>query len=308
MQSYIGNGAYCYANSTAMLLAAQGEEVSPALIEVLTGVGLGAMWLPDAPTLLLSAFAPDVGISAALAMLGFAVTEQAFAEDAPLPLAALRAALAVGPVVLGPLDMGELTYMPEHDGLHGVDHYVYAYALEDSELVLHDPAEFPCVRLGLAALERAWRAERIAYRRGAFRFWRAPRRLHHPDSATLHTAALVHFRQIYPDSQQAASVGMVMGPQAIHAAAQCFTDGTPPAALVGALSHFTLPVGAKRALDYAAFFQSFASSLAEQKWQQAQILGAAQTAVTGGDWPRVATMLRALAQSEARFAEAMARE
>ena len=33
---------YCYANSTAMLLASAGETVSPRLIEVLSGVGLGA--------------------------------------------------------------------------------------------------------------------------------------------------------------------------------------------------------------------------------------------------------------------------
>src|SRR3712207_1485674 len=32
---YVGSGHYCYANVTAMLLASAGEQVAPALIEVL---------------------------------------------------------------------------------------------------------------------------------------------------------------------------------------------------------------------------------------------------------------------------------
>ena len=38
MISYIGNGDYCYANATAMLLTANGENVSPSRIEGLCGV------------------------------------------------------------------------------------------------------------------------------------------------------------------------------------------------------------------------------------------------------------------------------
>lgn len=40
---YIGNGHYCYSNSAAMFLSSIGENVSPQLVEILTGVGLGAM-------------------------------------------------------------------------------------------------------------------------------------------------------------------------------------------------------------------------------------------------------------------------
>lgn len=42
MSVYYGNGAYCYANSASMLLSTIGEEISPSLIEVLTGFSLGA--------------------------------------------------------------------------------------------------------------------------------------------------------------------------------------------------------------------------------------------------------------------------
>ena len=42
--AYIGNGHYCYANVTAMLLASVGETVPPGQVEVLSGAGLGAAW------------------------------------------------------------------------------------------------------------------------------------------------------------------------------------------------------------------------------------------------------------------------
>lgn len=42
MIPYIGNALYCFADSTAMLLASIGENISSSRIEVLTGVGLGA--------------------------------------------------------------------------------------------------------------------------------------------------------------------------------------------------------------------------------------------------------------------------
>ncbi len=84
MTRYIGNGPYCYANSTAMLLATAGDRVDPSLIEVLTGVGLGAFWLDDSKRLISSnpATPPDVGISHALTLLGFEFIEQASPKTA----------------------------------------------------------------------------------------------------------------------------------------------------------------------------------------------------------------------------------
>lgn len=65
---YIGNGHYCYSNSTAMLLSSIGENVSPQIVEVLSGVGLGAM-IEKERTLFLSMRDPDDGINYALTSL-----------------------------------------------------------------------------------------------------------------------------------------------------------------------------------------------------------------------------------------------
>jgi hypothetical protein len=41
MFTYIGNGAYCYANSTSMLLETIGEKISPETIESYQELDLG---------------------------------------------------------------------------------------------------------------------------------------------------------------------------------------------------------------------------------------------------------------------------
>ena len=118
MLGYIGNGPYCYANSGAMLLESVGESVEPRLLEVLSGVGLGAFWVAESQTLFLSGWAssPDVGMSRAFGLLGFQVAEVAESDGAPMPVAALARQLQEGPVMLGPLDMGELPYHPDSRG------------------------------------------------------------------------------------------------------------------------------------------------------------------------------------------------
>lgn len=42
MSNYIGNGAYCYANSASMLLSSIGEKIDPGLLETIGGFSLGA--------------------------------------------------------------------------------------------------------------------------------------------------------------------------------------------------------------------------------------------------------------------------
>ncbi len=58
---YFGNGPYCYSNATSMLLSNIGEDIPPWKMEVYTGVGLGAFWLPQEKLLFFSSIAnpPD---------------------------------------------------------------------------------------------------------------------------------------------------------------------------------------------------------------------------------------------------------
>jgi hypothetical protein len=297
---------YCYAHSTAMLLTTIGEQVPSELIEVLTGVGLGAT-LAQGKKLLLSSNAPDLGISKALEILGFEFEEKAlYTRDAPPPFNELREDLDRSPAVLGPLDMGYLAYMPRHQDLAGVDHYVLAYAIDDEMISVHDPGGYPHALLSLEQFAQAWHAARIPYRRGAYRYWRTPRRCSNPSDDQLYDDALKHFRSIYKHAEEEARHEQrPAGRAAIRAFADRLRGGDLPSGDRDFLIYFALPLGAKRALDFALFFQRHDSALAELKGQQAELLGEAHTMTVLKNWMRVADALYDLADVEAEFEHAL---
>jgi hypothetical protein len=304
MTTYIGNGAYCYANSTAMLLAAGGETISPGLIEVLTGVGLGAERKQGSSTVWFNGLAamPDSGISRALTILGFEYTERAHDDGVELPLDELRTALEHGPVVLGPVNMRYLSYIPAHKQLDGVDHFVLAYALDEQCVHLHDPAGYPHVSLSIDDLALAWRADRIAYRRGCYRSWAAPRRTEQPDEEQIYDRALRWFAECYRASRRSLEGGpfrnFVFGSDAIRHCAASLRQGTVSGETRGHLVHFALQLGAKRALDYAAFFDARDPELASAKRRQALLFGRGHTQAVADDWGGLATTLEELADVE----------
>jgi hypothetical protein len=288
---YHGSVPYCYANSVAMLLSANGERVYPGLVEVLTGVGLGAVQAPDGRTYL-STTPQQVpaGVDRALELLGFEATAAAGPEDADV-LELLGAELATGPVMLGPLDMGHLSYIPWHRALAGSDHYLVAYAVDDQRAHLRDPAGFPATALGREDLARAWRAERIGAPGGPFRRWLRPRRVARPTGRQLYDDALASFRAAYRDLPPGGAV--------IRGLAKHLRPGRVPQGERGFLTAFTFPLGARRALDYAAFFAGGGDDrLAAAKQGQARLLGECLLAANGDHWPRVADALDALADLE----------
>jgi hypothetical protein len=311
MLTYIGNGAYCYANATAMLLASGGEHVSPGLVEVLTGTGLGAMLERNEGNLWFSgpAGAPDVGLARALELLGFAAAERAQADGEAAPFDELRQALAGGPVVLGPLDMGYLTYIPYHEALGGADHYVLAYAMDGKAVHLHDPAGFPHVSLPLDRLALAWRAERVPYRRGAYRSWTAPRRVARPSPQELYARALTWFQECYRAADALVAQGVpwaeAAGSEAIKRFGARLAAGEVSERTRSHLVDFALPLGARRALDYAAFFEGDDADLATLKQRQAVLFGRGHTFAVARRWEEAGSVLAELAEVEGAFQAAL---
>jgi hypothetical protein len=302
---YYGNVPYCYANSVAMVLSGRDIRVSPGLIEVLTGVGLGAVRTDNGLTFFSTtpANVPG-GLDTALDILGFAFTSVAGPDDADAA-DILRRELATGPVILGPLDMGYLTYLPGHDMFAGSDHYVVAHAIDDTRVYLHCPQGFPATTLSFADLTAAWRAERIGYRGGPYQRWLNPRRVAEPTAEQIYDRALAHFAAAYraqPD------LGGVVGPKAIRQLADDVRAGSIPQGLVGFLAFFALPLGARRAGDYARFFAGGGDTrLSAAKLEQAQLFGDAVQATHARDWARLADTLARLADTEADVEQAVRR-
>lgn len=296
---------YCYANSTAMLLSSIEEAVSPRLVEVLTGVGLGAFVSTNGlPFFSGLQGEPDKGISRALEILGFAAVESAFeepsGEDA---FAQLRVDLEVGPVLLGPLDMTYLAYNPNRPGFSGVDHFVLAFGQEGSRFLLHDPAGFGHVLISEADLEHAWRADGIGYRRGHYRSWTKPRRIATPTPDKILKRALAMFRSLYAEAgTSTASTALLRDQAAIEAMADWISEGVLSKAQRGHLTNFALPLGVKRALDYADFFGTTYPRLALMKRDQAALFGRCLTSVMRDDSKNAIAELRCLAALETKIA------
>jgi hypothetical protein len=312
MIPYFGNADYCYANATAMLLAAGGENVAPSRIEALCGVGLGAFWIDGADLVFFSSLAtsPDRGIAQALELLGFRFAEKWSQESAPPPLEALRADLAQGPALLGPLDAGFLRYDPLHSNLGGADHFVLAYGMDDREIHLHDPAGFPHVALSLEHLEPAWMAERIDYRRGFYRYWTAPQRCEQPTEDVIFNRALQSFKAGYEASERIVAhepwaKNWAIGREAILRCTNQVRHGKVAPRLKTHLTRFMLKLSARRALDFASFLNPYAPALAALKCKQAELFGKSHTLAVRESWSSLADALQGLANLEDEFRTAL---
>lgn len=285
-----------------MVLSAIGEQISPSTIEVLSGVGLGAHWLEEQKLIFFSLGHPDEGVSSALGMLGFSFVEKASSDDDPPPFEQLRADLTRSPAILGPLDMGYLRYVPFHRAAAGADHFVVALQMDDGMIRLHDPAGYPLVSLPIEDMAQAWKAERIGYRRGRYRYWTSLKRERQPSEEEIYGNALSHFQRVY---QAGEGLQQALNGSAITAAADYFGSGAPSGRALGHAGDFAFKLGAKRALDFAAFFEERDTTLAELKKGQGELFGACHTLAVAGSWSRLAGSLRELAEVEETFRTAL---
>jgi hypothetical protein len=296
---------YCYANSTAMLLASIGETISPRLIEVLTGVSLGAFQTPDGlPFFSGRCGLPDKGISTALDLLGFACDEEASDQAEPDPLDRLPALLEASPVLLGPLDMQHLAYNPMRPQFPGVDHFVLALGSDGERIRLHDPAGFAHALIGHDDLRKAWRADPIQYKSGHYRYWTMPRRLRTVGDDELHARAMTHFRDLH---RLAVKTGETIDGALIRDWAALADRAALNPRQIGHLTHFALPLGAKRAMDYAAFFDRREKPLAELKRAQAVAFGATHSHLVAKSYQAAGDTLRQLASIEDAISQYLSR-
>jgi len=145
---YTGSGPYCYANSFAMMFGAQAP--STAVIEFATGSPFGMQLIGGTlPFFDPYDWDPEAGFDGALAALGW-ISEVTTGGDADAALARLKAALNVGPVWIGPVEMGHLRHQPRMRGPIEADHYVVVLAIDDENVLMHDPQGYPYAALPLA--------------------------------------------------------------------------------------------------------------------------------------------------------------
>lgn len=178
MQMYFGDVSLCYSYSLAMALDAYGYDFKAEFLEAIMVMGNGASIVKEDeqhPPVFFDNGMPDLSISHSLKILGFDYEDFYLKNGAEVDLEEIKRKLETflfnGPVVLGPLDMGHLTYNPNHTILYGVDHFVTVYDIDDRYLYLHDPDGFACMKVAFNDILEAWKAEAIDYKRGAYSMW-----------------------------------------------------------------------------------------------------------------------------------------
>ena len=289
MTSYVGSGAYCYANSLAMMI----RDVPMTAIEVLTGSPFGAQvedtglpWF-DPP-----GWQPDLGLDRAIQLLGWTCTRTSggSAEEA---LARLRAS---APALVGPVDIGLLTHQPWSPGKAvGGDHWVVVTEVTDDVVVFHDPDGFPYATLPIPQFLEAWRADEITSVEGSYILRTDFVRREQVSVEDALRASLPYARDwLARDSQQAVEQ------MAAQLAAE--DDG-----IRGHLAGLAGPSGVRRLNDasiwLAAIDQHEAATVAADLARQ---LGSLQFALTAREFARAAEILNGLAPGYPKFRAALA--
>lgn len=301
MTHYIGSGPYCYANSLAMVL---GEAApAPGIIEVLTGSPFGFELIGGTlPLFDPYGWNPDSGLDAAIELLGFGCEKSAggTSEEAE---ARLRAAVATGPVLVGPVDMGLLLHQPNTPNADGGDHFVAVLGVDgDGTVLFHDPHAHPYATLPIADFLAAWEAKCVAYvdtsyvMRAGFVLKRA---------ATTEDA----LRRSLPDAARwlagredlpvpPGTLGGAAGVEALAALADRGLDERTR----GFLAWFAIRVGARRLDDAARCLAMLGlAEAAVIAAGQARLVGALQHPLVRGEDGAVADGLRRLAPEYERL-------
>ena len=205
MQMYFGDVSLCYSYSLAMALETYGYDFKADFLEAIMVMGNGASIVKEDeehPLVFFDNGMPDLSISHSLKILGFVYEDFYLKDGAEVDLEEIKGKLEMflsnGPVVLGPLDMGHLTYNPNHTILYGVDHFVTVYALDGQYLYLHDPAGFACMKVTFNDILEAWKAEDIDYKRGSYSMWGNFKKVKSPSQTEIYqeTARIIKTRYL----------------------------------------------------------------------------------------------------------------
>ncbi|HEY1179239.1 MAG TPA: hypothetical protein VGF17_24050 [Phytomonospora sp.] len=296
---YIGSGPYCYSNSFAMLM---GEHApSTAVIETLTGGPFGMQLLAGKlPFFDPYGWDPSEGFDNVLTSLGWTseVSSRGTADEA---LARLRAAVANGPVWVGPVEMGHLHHQPGMTGAIGADHYVVVLGVDDDTVLMHDPQGYPYATLPLADFMTAWAKESVAYGEPYTLRTGFERVAEVGDLDALRAGLKTATSWLHLREDVVVPPGTLGNGEAAEALAAMWEAG-PGDDLRGHLAHFAVRVGARRLDDAATCLARLdlgdASAIMRE---QARLVGALQYPVVRNDDAAVARGLRALAPTYDRL-------
>jgi hypothetical protein len=273
---------------------------STGFLQCLTTLPFGYTYVKDAELFVFSDPNPDLGLTRAIETLGWTCTLECGGDEGEA-LARLRVAVQQGPVLIGPLNMGYLTYNPNHPYLLGADHYVMVLSMDENQVQVHDPKGFPSAALPVEYLLKAWRAEGmdLAYTDEPFTM-RTAFRPEEPSSRGQMIERTMPFIRINLQ-QELWQPGPFGGVPALRMLVQTLQTGVPER-LATHLFYWALPLGLRHKVDAQTFLrEGNQSEAADLIAEQARLLGRAQYAGVQHSWPEVSPLIEQVAMLEERL-------
>ena len=166
--SFVGRMSYCYSKCLAMIFQSKGDNQPLPFIECISTAPFGFVYEPeDGGGFAVNGYNPHVSVGRALKLLRYDNEFRSF-SNCDEALRFLRRILEKDVALIGPLDMGFLTYDPYRKFKLGSDHYVVATEVIGEQIVVSDPDGYVHVPTPITDFLKAWRADRIRYKHGPY--------------------------------------------------------------------------------------------------------------------------------------------
>ena len=298
MQMYFGDVSLCYSYSLAMALDAYGYDFKADFLEAIMVMGNGASIVKEDeehPLVFFDNGMPDLSISHSLKILGFDYENFYLKDGTEVDLEEVKGKLETflsnGPVVLGPLDMGHLTYNPNHTILYGVDHFVTVYDIDDQYLYLHDPAGFACMKVAFNDILEVWKAEAIDYKRGAYSMWGNFKKVKSPSQTEIYQETARIMKNRYLNGQ--------------NGVLECYAKAVAENGLNTEQKqlhqYFSFKLAAVRNLYLSKFLKDHDPEGARLKEELATLFGQAHLSCLKEDYQELSHLLYQIAEVDGRF-------
>ncbi len=298
MQMYFGDVSLCYSYSLAMALDAYGYDFKAEFLEAIMAMGNGDSIVKEDdqhPLVFFDNGMPDISISHSLKILGFDYEDFYLKDGSEVDLEEIKRKLETflsnGPVVLGPLDMGHLTYNPNHTILYGVDHFVTVYDIDNQYLYLHDPAGFACMKVAFKDILEAWKAEAIDYKSGAYSMWGNFKKVKNPSQTEIYQETARIMRRRYLNGQ--------------NGVLECYAKAVAENGLNTEQKqlhqYFSFKLAAVRNLYLSKFLKNHDPEGARLKEELATLFGQAHLSCLKEDYQELSNLLYQIAEVDGRF-------
>ena len=298
MQMYFGDVSLCYSYSLAMALDGYGYDFKADFLEAIMVMGNGASIVKEDdqhPLVFFDNGMPDLSISHSLKILGFDYKDFYLKDGTEVDLEEIKGKLETflsnGPVVLGPLDMGHLTYNPNHTIFYGVDHFITVYALDGQYLYLHDPAGFACMKVTFNDILEAWKAEGIDYKRGAYSMWGNFKKIKSPSQTEIYQETARIMKNRYLNGQ--------------NGVLECYAKAVAENGLNTEQKqlhqYFSFKLAAVRNLYLSKFLKAYDPEGARLKEELASLFGQAHLSCLKEDYQELSNLLYQIAEVDGLF-------